>query len=32
MILASQAPKITKFLKKESREHYEKVKEYLDLL
>ena len=25
-------PKITKFLKKESKEHYEKVKKYLDLL
>lgn len=32
VILANEAPKITKFLKKESKEHYEKVKKYLDLL
>ncbi|MDP5039028.1 MAG: histidine--tRNA ligase, partial [Candidatus Gracilibacteria bacterium] len=32
IILANEAPKITKFLKKESKEHYKKVKEYLDLL
>lgn len=32
IILANQAPKITKFFKKESKEHYAKVKEYLDLL
>lgn len=32
IILANQAPKITKFLKKESKEHYTKVKEYLDIL
>lgn len=32
IILANEAPKITKFLKKDSKEHYEKVKEYLDLL
>lgn len=31
-ILSSQAPKITKYLKKESREHFAKVKEYLDIL
>ncbi len=32
IILASEAPKITKFLKKDSKEHYIKVKEYLDIL
>lgn len=32
IILAQEAPKITKFLKKDSKEHYTKVKEYLDLL
>ena len=32
IILANSAPKITKFLKKDSKEHYIKVKEYLDLL
>jgi histidyl-tRNA synthetase len=32
IILANEAPKITKFLKKESKEHYTKVKEYLDIL
>lgn len=32
IILANEAPKITKFLKKESKEHYIKVKEYLDIL
>ena len=32
IILANEAPKISKFLKKESKEHYAKVKEYLDLL
>ncbi len=32
IILADSAPKITKFLKKDSLEHYKKVKEYLDLL
>lgn len=32
IILANEAPKISKFLKKESKEHYTKVKEYLDLL
>lgn len=32
IILANSAPKITKFLKKDSKEHFEKVKEYLDLL
>lgn len=31
-ILANEAPKITKSLKKDSREHYTKVKEYLDIL
>ncbi len=31
IILASQAPKITQFFKKDSKEHYAKVKEYLDL-
>lgn len=31
-ILAWSAPKITKFLKKDSKAHYEKFKEYLDLL
>lgn len=31
-ILANEAPKITKSLKKDSREHYAKVKEYLDIL
>ena len=30
--MANEAPKISKFLKKESKEHYTKVKEYLDLL
>jgi histidyl-tRNA synthetase len=32
IILANEAPKITKFLKKDSLEHYKKVKEYLDIL
>lgn len=32
IILANEAPKITKYLKKESKEHYQKVKEYLDIL
>ena len=32
IILANEAPKITKFLKKDSKEHYTKVKEYLDIL
>lgn len=32
IILANEAPKISKFLKKDSKEHYTKVKEYLDLL
>ena len=32
IILANEAPKITKFLKKKSREHYDKVKEFLDIL
>lgn len=32
IILANEAPKITKYLKKDSKEHYEKVKEYLDIL
>ena len=32
IILAQEAPKITKFLKKDSKQHYTKVKEYLDLL
>jgi len=31
-ILAIQAPSIIKFLKKDSKAHYLKVKEYLDLL
>lgn len=31
-ILALEAPKITKFLKKDSKAHYSKFKEYLDLL
>ncbi|MEA3387577.1 MAG: hypothetical protein U9Q66_04310 [Patescibacteria group bacterium] len=31
-ILLSSAPKITDFFKKESKEHYKKVKEYLDIL
>lgn len=31
-ILAWEAPKMVKFLKKDSKEHYTKVKEYLDLL
>jgi len=31
-ILASQAPNITKYLKKDSKAHYVKFKEYLDLL
>ena len=31
-ILASEAPKITKFLKKDSKAHFEKFKEYLDIL
>ena len=31
-ILAQEAPQITRFLKKKSKEHYVKVKEYLDLL
>lgn len=30
-ILAEQSPKITDFFKKDSKEHYKKVKEYLDL-
>lgn len=32
IILADQAPKITSYLKKDSKNHYAKVKEYLDLL
>lgn len=32
IILAKEAPKITNFLKKDSKAHYEKVKEYLELL
>lgn len=32
IILASEAPKITKYLKKDSLEHYKKVKEYLEIL
>ncbi|MDD5769734.1 MAG: histidine--tRNA ligase [Candidatus Gracilibacteria bacterium] len=32
IILANEAPKITKFLKKDSLDHYKKVKEYLQLL
>lgn len=32
IILASQAPKIVDYLKKDSKEHYKRVKEYLDLL
>jgi len=32
IILAWEAPKIKNFLKKDSKNHYEKVKEYLDLL
>jgi histidyl-tRNA synthetase len=31
-ILASQAPSMIKFLKKDSKAHYIKFKEYLDLL
>lgn len=31
-ILSSQAPSIIKFLKKDSKAHYEKFKEYLDIL
>ena len=31
-ILLEKAPKITKFLKKDSKKHYEKLKEYLDIL
>jgi histidyl-tRNA synthetase len=31
-ILASQAPSMIKFLKKDSKTHYLKFKEYLDLL
>jgi histidyl-tRNA synthetase len=31
-ILASQAPSIIKFLKKDSKAHYIKFKEYLDIL
>jgi len=31
-ILASSAPKMIKYLKKDSKEHYAKVKEYLDIL
>ncbi len=31
-ILASQAPSMIKFLKKDSKAHYNKLKEYLDLL
>jgi len=32
LILANEAPKISKFLKKKSKEHYALVKEYLDIL
>ncbi|MBT3729027.1 hypothetical protein HOF65_03950 [bacterium] len=32
MILAGQAPSMIKFLKKDSKAHYTKFKEYLDLL
>jgi histidyl-tRNA synthetase len=32
VILADSAPKIIKFLKKDSKAHFLKVKEYLDLL
>ena len=32
IILADNAPKMTSFLKKKSKEHYTKVKEYLDIL
>ena len=32
IILANEAPQIAKFLKKKSREHYAKVKEYLEIL
>lgn len=32
LILALEAPKIIKFLKKDSKNHYKKVKEYLDIL
>ncbi len=32
IILAQNAPKITKFLKKDSKNHFLKVKEYLDIL
>lgn len=32
IILAQEAPKMIKFLKKDSKAHYEKVKEYLDIL
>jgi histidyl-tRNA synthetase len=31
-ILAEQAPSIIKFLKKDSKAHHEKFKEYLDIL
>ncbi|MBT3727445.1 hypothetical protein HOG21_07500 [bacterium] len=31
-IVASQAPKMTKFLKKDSKAHYAKLKEYLEVL
>lgn len=32
IILANEAPKMSKFLKKDSLEHYKKVKEYLEIL
>lgn len=32
MILADEAPKMTKFLRKDSKKHYAKFKEYLELL
>ncbi|MDA3838288.1 MAG: hypothetical protein PF574_04825 [Candidatus Delongbacteria bacterium] len=32
IILAKQAPSIIKFLKKDSKAHYAKFKEYLDML
>jgi histidyl-tRNA synthetase len=31
-ILLENAPKITKFLKKDSKKHYTSLKEYLDIL
>jgi histidyl-tRNA synthetase len=31
-ILLEKAPKITKFLKKDSKKHYTSLKEYLDIL